>query len=100
VEAIVATTSRWLRDRVADWRIHQTLDAYGQVVGRLLEHEPGYPSEEELRAVVSKGIEKYGFDGVGAGCDSDGSERLCVTDTRTPPLTRYRRVIIDVLPSA
>jgi hypothetical protein len=76
VEGIVATTSRWLRDRVADWRIREIVDAYGQVVSSLLEHEPGYPSRAELDSVVGKGIDKYGLLGVGSGCDSDGSQRL------------------------
>lgn len=73
-EAIIATTSCWMRDRTAAWRIHEILDAYEKVQPNLLKHEAGYPEAEYLRTRVSEGIPKFGLEGVGPGQDSDGSE--------------------------
>ncbi|MGF1586076.1 MAG: nucleoside hydrolase-like domain-containing protein [Bacteroidales bacterium] len=73
-EAIIATTSCWMRDRTAAWRIYEILDAYEKVQPNLLKHEAGYPTAEFLRARVKEGIPKFGMEGVGPGQDSDGSE--------------------------
>ena len=73
-EGLIATTSCWMRDRVADWRIIEILEAYDKVQPQLLKHEPGYPSAEYLLARVKRGIPKFGMDGVGPGQDSEGSD--------------------------
>ena len=44
VEGLVATTSCWQRDKIADWRIHEIVDAYGEVRDNLGKHEKGYPT--------------------------------------------------------
>jgi hypothetical protein len=74
VEGIIATTSVWLRDKTAEWRIHEILGAYGEVQPNLLKHEEGYPSVEELMARTKVGLPKYGMNGVGEGQDSEGSD--------------------------
>ena len=74
VEGIIATTSVWLRDKTAEWRIHEILEAYKEVQPNLLKHEEGYPSYEELRARTKVGIPEYGMKGVGEGKDSEGSD--------------------------
>jgi hypothetical protein len=74
VEGIIATTSVWLRDKTAEWRIHEILEAYKEVQPNLLKHESGYPTFEELRSKTKAGIPKYGMKGVGEGQDSEGSE--------------------------
>lgn len=74
VEGIIATTSVWLRDKTAEWRIHEILEAYKEVQARLLIHEEGYPSYEELHARTKVGIPLYGMKGVGEGKDSEGSD--------------------------
>lgn len=74
VEGIIATTSVWLRNKTAAWRIYEILEAYKKVQPKLLHHEEGYPSYEELKSVVKTGIPKYGMTGVGEGQDSEGSE--------------------------
>ena len=38
------------------------------------QHEQGYPTKEELKAKVKKGLAIYGMEGVGEGKDSEGSE--------------------------
>jgi hypothetical protein len=73
-EALIATTSCWMRDRTAAWRIYEILDAYEQVQPNLLKHEPGYPGAGQLRAVIREGIPKFGMEGVGPGQDSKGSD--------------------------
>jgi len=76
IEGLVATTSTWQRDKVADWRIYEILEAYGKVYNNLIRHEPGYPASETLKSLVKKGGTKYGMEGVGKGEDSEGSEWL------------------------
>ncbi len=74
MEGIIATTSIWLKDKTAEWRIHEILEAYKEVEPNLELHEPGYPTYELLKSRVKVGIPRYGMKGVGEGMDSDGSE--------------------------
>ncbi|WP_026475699.1 nucleoside hydrolase-like domain-containing protein [Alkaliflexus imshenetskii] len=74
VEGLIATTSTHLRNRTAEWRIQEIVQAFGKVRDNLNLHEPGFPSEEYLRSVIKSGIPKYGMTGVGCGMDSEGSE--------------------------
>lgn len=74
VEGIIATTSFWLKNKTAEWRIHEILESYKEVQPNLLLHEKGYPSYEELQALTKVGLPKYGMEGVGEGKDSEGSE--------------------------
>lgn len=76
VEGIVATTSCWQRDKTAEWRIHEIIDAYAKVRENLEIHESGYPTHDYLKSVVKIGIPKFGMKGVGEGQDSEGSEWL------------------------
>ena len=73
MEGIIATTSFWQKDKTAEWRIHEILEAYKEVQPNLLKHEEGYPSYEELMALTRVGIPEYGMQGVGEGKDSEGS---------------------------
>ncbi len=74
VEGIIATTSVWLRNKTAEWRIHEILEAYKKVQPNLLKHETGYPSYERLRDLTKVGLPVYGMAGVGEGKDSEGSD--------------------------
>jgi hypothetical protein len=85
VEGLVATTSVHLRDRVAPERIRAIVDAYGQVQVRLAEHEPGFPSAEHLRSVISQGLPIFGMKAVGDGMDSPGSALLVRAIDRADP---------------
>lgn len=76
IEGLVATTSTHLRDKTAEYRIKEIVEAYGKVRDNLLKHEEGFPTVAHLRSVIKKGIPKYGLDGVGAGNDSEGSDFL------------------------
>jgi hypothetical protein len=74
IEGIIATTSVWQKDKIAEWRIHEILNVYKEVQPNLLKHEPGYPSFEELKALTKMGLPKYGMKGVGEGQDSEGAD--------------------------
>jgi hypothetical protein len=76
VEALVATTSTWLRNRVRPDRIQELVDAYGQVRDKLLRHAPGFPPVEELKAVIAEHLPEYGMAGVGEGKSTSGSRLL------------------------
>ncbi len=85
VEGIIATTSVWLRNKTAEWRIHEILEAYKEVQPNLLKHEADYPSFEELKSITKVGIPRYGMKGVGAGNDSEGSEWIIKALKRDDP---------------
>lgn len=85
VEGLIATTSTHLRDRTAEWRIEEIVEAYGKVRDNLLQHESGFPTEAYLRSVIKKGIPKYGMEGVGRGQDSEGSDWLIEVVDRDDP---------------
>lgn len=85
VEALIATTSTHLRNRTAELRIRQIVEAYGKVLSNLLLHEPGFPTVEHLNSVTKAGIPKYGMEGVGPGNDSQGSEWLIAVVDRDDP---------------
>jgi hypothetical protein len=74
IEGLIATTSCWLRDKIADWRIHEIVDAYGKVRENLLVHEKGYPTHAHLKSRIKPSIPTFGMQGVGEGMDSEGSE--------------------------
>ena len=74
VEGLIATTSIHQQSRVAPESMLRILEAYRKVQPNLLLHEKGYPSYEQLKAVVKHGLAVYGMNGVGEGKDSPGSE--------------------------
>lgn len=74
VEGLIATTSCWQQDKIADWRIYEILEAYEKVQRNLLIHEPGYPEASELRSLVKKGRPEFGMSAVGIGKNSEGSD--------------------------
>lgn len=76
VEGLVATTSCWQRDKTAEWRIQEIVDAFGKVRANLEQHETGYPTHQYLKSIIKKGVPKFGMSGVGEGQDSEGSEWL------------------------
>lgn len=76
IEGLVATTSTWLRKTTRVDLIHRQLDAYAQVRPNLLQHAPGFPSAESLRAVTAVGQPAYGLAAVGEGKSTAGSRLL------------------------
>jgi len=74
IKGLVATTSVWLKNRVAPESINKIIHAYGKVQPNLLKHEAGFPEAKTLLGLVKKGIPAYGMQGVGEGKDSEGSD--------------------------
>ncbi len=82
VEGLVATTSTHLRNQTREDLIRRQLDAYGQVRGNLVKHAEGFPSREQLEAVVATGQPAYGMAAVGEGKSSPGSRLLLAAADR------------------
>jgi len=76
VEGLVATTSIHQRNKVAAWRIREIVDAYAKVRDNLALHEAGFPTADDLRAVIAEGRPEYGMTAVGNFKHSAGSELL------------------------
>ncbi|WP_205755888.1 DUF1593 domain-containing protein [Lacibacter luteus] len=76
IEGLIATTSIHQKNKIADWRMHEIVTAYGKVRNNLLKHEAGFPEEKYLHSVIKKGFADYGMKAVGEGKDSEGSELL------------------------
>ncbi|CAN5608786.1 DUF1593 domain-containing protein [soil metagenome] len=74
VEGLIATTSIHQQTRVAPESILKVLDAYKKVQPNLLKHEKGYPTYDDLKPKVKKGLAVYGMQAVGEGHDSEGSD--------------------------
>lgn len=57
-EGIVATTSTWLRDRVAPEAMHAVVDGFEKVVDNLNIHvhpDAQYPTSEHVRSLIKSG---------------------------------------------
>lgn len=76
VEGIIATTSVHQKKQTAAWRLREIVEAYGKVQPNLLKHESGYPTAEQLLAVIKEGRADYGMEAVGKNMDSEGSELI------------------------
>ncbi len=74
VEGLIATTSIHQQTRVAPESILKVLDAYKKIQPNLLKHEKEYPTYEELKLKVKKGLPVYGMLGVGDNKNSEGSD--------------------------
>lgn len=74
VEGLIATTSIHQQTRVAPESILKVLEAYKKVQPNLLKHEKGYPTYDELKPKVKKGLAVYGMQGIGEGKNSEGSD--------------------------
>ncbi len=76
LKGLIATTSCWHKNSVNPESIKKIVDAYGKVQSNLLKHSPEFPTAKYLESVISKGLPKYGQEGIGEGLDSEGSELI------------------------
>ncbi len=74
IKGLIATTSVWHKNEVNPESIEKVIQAYGKVLPNLKKHESGFPEEQTLMQLVSKGLPVYGMEGVGEERDSEGSE--------------------------
>lgn len=85
VEGLIATTSCWQRDKIADWRIKEIVNAYGKVRDNLEKHAPGYPEEKKLFNIIKRGYPDFGMNAVGVDKDSEGSDWIIKVVDRVDP---------------
>ncbi|HZY80197.1 MAG TPA: nucleoside hydrolase-like domain-containing protein [Cyclobacteriaceae bacterium] len=74
IEGIIATTSIHQKNRVAPESVDKVLQAYNKIQPNLIKHEKGFPTYDQLKPKLKKGLAVYGMEGVGEGKDSEGSE--------------------------
>jgi hypothetical protein len=85
VEGLVATTSCWQRDQIADWRIREIVEAYGKVYENLQKHALGYPIKNDLINLIKRGYPNFGMNAVGDDKDSEGSDWIIEVVDRPDP---------------
>jgi hypothetical protein len=76
VEGLIATTSTWMKNKVRPDVIEMLVGAYGEVRPRLLQHQPGFPTVDALKAVIVSGQPGYGMDAVGPQRTSAGADLI------------------------
>lgn len=76
IEAMIATTSTWQREKTHPETMRELIEAYGEVRPNLLLHAKGWPDAGDLRGKVYTGQSAYGMAAVGAGKSSEGSKAI------------------------
>ena len=76
IEALVATTSTWMRDTVRPDVIRRVIDAYEPVHAQLSTHAAGFPTAATLRELVTSGQTGFGMAAVGRDRLSPGAEAI------------------------
>lgn len=85
IEAMIATTSTWQREKTHPETMRELIDTYGEVRPNLLLHAKGWPEAAELRAKVYTGQSAYGLAATGVGRSSDGSKAIIRAMEREDP---------------
>jgi hypothetical protein len=85
LEGLVASTSTWMKRAVRPDVIRTVIDAYEKVQPNLLKHEPGFPTADALRALVTSGQPGYGVAAIGADKMSPGAELIIKAADRNDP---------------
>jgi hypothetical protein len=89
LEGLVATTSCWQRDKVSPEIIRQVLSNYGRIRSNLLKHAEGFPSFDQLSALVKSGQPLYGMSAVGSDKLTPGAQLLIEAVDRNDPRPLY-----------
>ena len=85
VEGLIATTSTWMKNKVRPDVIRMLVASYGEVQPKLVQHEPGFPAADSLKAVVAEGQPGYGMAAVGPGRMSPGAALIIRAAGRPDP---------------
>jgi hypothetical protein len=85
IEGLAATTSIHQKNHIAPDRIREIVDAYSKVRNNLEKNEPGFPSGEYLRSLITEGLPEYGMKAIGEGKDSPASELLIKAVDKSDP---------------
>lgn len=76
IEAMIATTSTWQRQKTHPETMRELIDAYGEVRPNLLLHAKGWPEAADLRSKVYTGQSAYGMAVTGERKASEGSKAI------------------------
>ena len=76
IEGLIATTSTWMKNKVRPDVIQMLAGAYEEVRPKLLQHQPGFPTADQLRSVIVSGQPGYGMAAVGPDRTSPGAELI------------------------
>ena len=85
IAALVATTSRHLRQNPRPDVMRSVIDAYGKVHANLAKHESGFPTADALTKLVVVGQDSYGMAAVGEGRMTPGAEAIIRAADSTDP---------------
>src|SRR5215471_15378890 len=85
VEGLIATTSTWMKSTVHPEVIATLVAAYDRVRPKLLEHQPGFPSADSLKAAIRAGQPAYGMAAVGPDKTSAGAELIITAAENSDP---------------
>ena len=85
VEGLVATTSTWMKSRVRPDVLQTLVSAYNEVRPTLSQHEPGFPTVDALRAVITTGQPGYGMAAVGPNEMTPGATLILKAAERNDP---------------
>jgi hypothetical protein len=82
VEGLVATTSTWQRTAVRTDIMDTVIDHYAQVRDNLATHARGFPTADQLRALVKPGQPGYGLGAVGSDKMTAGAQQIITAADR------------------
>jgi hypothetical protein len=85
LEALIATTSTWQKNKVQPETMRKIVAAYGEVRANLLKHASSWPEAARLDAMVTSGQLAYGMAAVGADKMSPGAETILRAADKTDP---------------
>lgn len=89
IEGLVASASgtpgELKKEIVQPQLIREIVEAYGQVLPNLRQHDPRYPAAEDLLAKIKSGNPKRGWAQVGEGRDTEGSRWIVRVIDRDDP---------------
>ena len=85
IEAMIATTSTWQKEKTHSETMRELIDAYGQVRPNLMLHAKGWPDAPYLRSRVYSGQTAYGLAATGPGKSSEGSSAIVKAIERDDP---------------
>jgi len=85
IEAMIATTSTWQRQKTHAETMGELIDAYAAVRPNLMLHAKGWPEATDLRGRVFTGQSAYGMAAVGVGKSSEGSGAIVRAIERDDP---------------
>jgi Protein of unknown function (DUF1593) len=85
LEALIATTSTWQKNKVQPDTMRKLIAAYGEARSNLLKHASGWSEASKLDALVASGQPAYGMAAVGPDKMSPGAEAIIRAVDRPDP---------------